>query len=152
MAAAYFSKSSFSSAAGHGLCLRRGRLPPSFLSRAVNGDDSSSSEKRARISLKDLDDQLASPPRPRPPPGIETEESKKPAPVKGSLPVLSDGLLLYIAGALFFITLVNNVIFHFFVERPNQNSEITREKKLDSKTSRLGKSLVAPEPQARTEM
>ncbi|KAI5067932.1 hypothetical protein GOP47_0016277 [Adiantum capillus-veneris] len=99
--AAYLPRS-LVSAAGYGFPLRRGGLPSSFSLRVSNGDDSRSSEERARTTLKELDDQLSSGdapprPRPRPLPGIGTE-IEKPAPVKGSVPVLSDGLLVYIAG------------------------------------------------------
>lgn len=153
MAAAIFLSPSFSSP-GHGFSIRRGRLSFAFSLRALNGDDSSSSEERARVSLKDLDDQLSSPAPPRPAREIKIEDEPKIPPSKGSLPVLSDGLLLYIAGGLFLLTIVNNLLFYFFVDRPNRDAQISKEAKKSDSVSPSGaeKNMVAPQPQAGSEM
>lgn len=141
---------------------RRMCNPFSALSpRAVNGDREQSPEEEARKGLKQLDEQLferssPSSPRPRNPFfGAEIDDLQKKATSKGSLPDFSDGFILFLGGGLILLTIVNNFLFYYFIERPAQESQVTVQsagKKSESRTSSVDGITEALRPQASTDM
>ncbi|KAH7440470.1 hypothetical protein KP509_04G109400 [Ceratopteris richardii] len=131
------------------------RLPLCSCLCAQKGDEwQSSSNEQVRTSLKDLDEQLLSstPVLPRQFPDIEEINTVEGGTSKPQWPEFSTGSLIYIAGGLFLLTVVNNLLYYLFLELPNKNSEISQEKNLSLRTSNVDSQIVAPDVGAQNNM